>query len=101
MLGSVEETVYGQVEDLTKYGVFTFKSPEKYIPKDIQDVVHVQIVKDSASKQQYSLDELKDLQSKLALIRGNITDESVNAMTELFWMVSEYVDAHKVIICKV
>ena len=101
MLGSVEETVYGQMEDLTKHGVFTFKSPEKYIPKDIQDVAHVEIVKDSASKQQYSLDELKDLQSKLALIKGNITDESVNAMTELFWIVSEYVDCHKVIMCTV
>ena len=88
MLSSVEETVYGQVKDLTKYGVFTFKSPEKYIPKDIQDVVHVVIFKGSASKQQYSLDELKDLQSKLALIRGNITDDSITTMTELFWEVS-------------
>jgi hypothetical protein len=87
MLGSVEKTVYGQVKDLTTSGVFTLCSPTKgHIPKDIHDLVHVAVKgKNTASKQQYSLNELKDLQSKLALIRGNISDEDDKGMAESFW----------------
>ena len=89
MLGSVEKTVYGQVKDLTISGVFTLCSPlERQIPKDIHDLVHVAVQgKNTASKQQYSLNELKDLQSKLALVRGNISDEDIKDMAEFFWKV--------------
>ena len=88
MMGSMEKAVFGQVKDLAQSGIFTLKSCEDHVPKNIHELVEVKIVNPDTTKKQYSLDELKDLQSKLALIRGTITEDDISSMAELFWIVS-------------
>lgn len=90
MLGSIEMTTFGQIQDITNDGEFTIAAPEGKIPTSITELVKVEIQKGGGSqsiKLTYSLDDLKDLQSKLALIRGNITDEKIASMAAAFWQV--------------
>ena len=90
VLGSIEKTTFGQIQDLTNDGEYTIAAPEGKIPTAIAELVTVEIQKVGNSqsiKTTYSLDDLKDLQGKLALIRGNITDEKIEGMAAAFWQV--------------
>ena len=85
-LGSVEESAFGQLEDITKYGKYIIHVGQG-IPKDIRGLVKVQILKQHSAKHEYSLDDLKDLQSKLALIKGKMTEKDITDMADTFWQV--------------
>ena len=85
-LGSVEGSAFGQLEDITKHGKYIIQVGQG-IPKDIRGLVTVEIVKEHPAKSEYTLDELKDLQSKLALIRGKMTEKDIKHMADRFWQV--------------
>lgn len=90
MLSSVENTTFGQIQDVTNDGEYIVMVPKGSIPSTISDLVMVVIRGSGYSqtvKTKYSLDDLKDLQSKLALIRGNISDRKIQHMAEAFWQV--------------
>jgi hypothetical protein len=87
-LGSVEETAYGQLTDLTEAGKYTIAIPGGKIPEDIKELVQVEIVDRATPKTAYTLEELKDLQSKLALIKGKISKPDFNKKTDTFWQVN-------------
>ena len=90
MLSSVENTTFSQIQDVTKDGEYIVMVPKGSIPSSISDLVMVVIHRDGHSqtvKTKYTLDDLKDLQSKLALIRGNISDRKIQHMAETFWQV--------------
>ena len=87
-LGSVEGSAFGQLEDITKHGKYIIHAGEG-IPKDIRGLVKVHVLKQHSAKHDYSLDELKDLQSKLALIKGKMTEEEIKDMADKFWQVGE------------
>ena len=57
------------------------------IPKDIRGLVKVHILKEHPAKCDYTLDELKDLQSKLALIKGKMTETDIKDMADRYWQV--------------
>ena len=65
-------------------------SPSERIPHDIRELVSVTIKKESTSKRKFNLEELKDLQSKLALIRGKLEDKDISTMAETFWKVCRF-----------
>ena len=83
----MEETAYGQLTDLTEAGKYTIAVPKGTIPRDIKDLVQVEIVERVTPKSKYSLEDLKDLQSKIALIKGKISKADFNEKTETFWQV--------------
>ncbi len=85
-LGSVEESAFGQLEDITKHGKYIIHVGQG-IPKDIRGLVEVQVLKQHSAKHKYSLDDLKDLQSKLALIKGKMTEKDIKDMADTFWQV--------------
>jgi hypothetical protein len=104
MLTSTEETAFSQLKNLTEHGVFTVAAnADKSVPKGIKELVSVIIedstkavdrtaTEDSATTEGntttvYCLDDLQDLQSRLALInfRGNITEPEIQSMAQCFW----------------
>ena len=87
-LGSVEGSAFGQLEDITKHGKYIIHVGQG-IPKDIRGLVKVEVVK-LHLKREYTLDELKDLQSKLALIKGKMTEKDIKDMADRFWQVRMY-----------
>ena len=90
MLSSVENTTFSQIQDVTNNGEYTVMVPKGRIPSNISDLIKVVIQgsgRSQAVKSTYSLDDLKDLQSKLALIRGNISDAKIQHMATAFWQV--------------
>ena len=89
-LGSVEESAFGQLEDITKHGKYIIHVGQG-IPKDIRGLVKVQVLKQHSAKREYTLDELKDLQSKLALIKGKMTETDIKNMADRFWQVSNFI----------
>ena len=97
MLGSVESTTFSQIRDVTNSGKCIVVVPKERIPATFSDLITVEIQRRGRSrvvKTTYSLDELKDLQSKLALIRGNITDDKIWNMATAFWQVCAIQHTH-------
>ena len=92
-MGSIEGSAFGQLEDITKYGQYIIHVGDG-IPRDIRNLVKVQISRRHSAQSEYTLDELKDLQSKLALIKGKMLEDDIKDMAEKFWQVSIH------IICK-
>ena len=86
-MGSVEESAFGQLDDITKHGMYVIHVGDG-IPKDIRSLVKVQVLKQHSAKREYTLDELKDLQSKLALIKGKMTEKDIKHMADRFWQVN-------------
>ena len=90
MLSSVENTTFNQIQAVTNNGEYIVMVPRGRIPSTISELIMVVIQgggNSQAVKTAYSLDDLKDLQSKLALIRGNITDPKIEHIASAFWQV--------------
>ena len=92
-MGSIEGSAFRQLEDITKYGKYIIHVGDG-IPKDIRSLVKVQILKRHSTQSEYTLDELKDLQSKLALIKGKMLEDDIKDMAEKFWQVSILICMH-------
>ena len=76
--GSVEVTSFGQMRNINSYGSYEIGSLKKSILTSRSDAIHLRL-KQSKTKRihklQYSLDEVRDLESKLVLITGRESEE--------------------------
>ena len=77
--GSLEDTSFGQMRKIYSFGQYSVGSAEKKVSTSIAEVIHLTIegTKEtkSISKFHYTLDDLRDLESKLALITGRDVQE--------------------------
>ena len=71
--GSVEVTSINQVEDINSYGIYMIHCDEHKKLISIENAVSLKISRVKAAKKDYSFNDLRDLESKLALIRGRST----------------------------
>ena len=74
--GSVETTSYGQMRNILKYGRYKVGSTSVKTAHSIHDFISVSLSNKEKTlpKTSFSLDELRDLESKLVLICGNKAD---------------------------
>lgn len=70
--GSIEETTFGQMNNILAYGCYLVGSQRPQIFHSIHDIIHLILTERDKplTKKQYTLNELRDLESKLALIVG-------------------------------
>ena len=68
--GSFEVTAISKVTDINQWGEYKISSCEEISLLYISDAIKLKIHRSNAVKQNYSLDDLRDLESKLALITG-------------------------------
>eukprot|EP00731_Ephydatia_muelleri_P024237 Em0016g508a len=71
--GRVEVTSFELMRNILQYGRFTIESHQGC--NDIHDVVHVDLDDKKLAKKNFTLDELRDLESKLVLITGSKTEQ--------------------------
>ena len=70
--GTIEETTFGQMNNILAYGCYVVGSQRPQMSHSIHDIVYLILTERDKplTKKQYSLNELRDLESKLALIVG-------------------------------
>ena len=72
--GSIEETTFGQMNNILAFGCYVIGTKKPQIFHGIDDVIHLILTEREGekrlTKKHYSLNELRDLESKLALIVG-------------------------------
>lgn len=70
--GSIEETTFGQMNNILTYGCYQIGSRRPQIFLSIHDIIHLTLTERDKplTKKAYNLNELQDLESKLALIVG-------------------------------
>ena len=80
MQGSVEKSSFGQMNNITKYGTYTIRSHSKGAQLKPSELIkmHLEQRDKPLAQQKYSLDELRDLESKLVLITGRESEERAN-----------------------
>ena len=89
--GSVEVTSINQVEDINSYGAYTIHCDEQKSFQSNENPVSLKICRVKAAKKDYSFNDLRDLESKLALIRGRSTkgaaemDRFLNVSCKVLW----------------
>ena len=69
----MEVTSVNQVEDINNYGAFTICCDGRKLLQSIEGAVSLKITRIKAAKKVYSFNDLRDLESKLVLIRGRGT----------------------------
>ena len=71
--GPVEVTSFGQMKNILCYGCYTVGGEQGKTVHSIHDIIHLKLEgrDKQLSKKGYSLDELRDLESKLVLITGS------------------------------
>ena len=71
--GSVEVTSFGQMNNILCYGCYTVGGERGKTVHSIHDIIHLKLEERDKHlpKKNYSLDELRDLESKLVLITGS------------------------------
>ena len=67
--GSVKETSFGQMDACVKHGMYCVGQRGEKIFHIISEVIHLKV--EAKHTRVYTLDELKDLESKLVLITGS------------------------------
>ena len=77
--GSVEVTSFGQMRNINRLGQYTVGSTKGGKSTSRADIVHLRLVETQKmtrlSKSHYTVDELRDLESKLVLITGRDSEE--------------------------
>lgn len=68
--GSFEVAAITKVNDINQWGEYKISSSEKVPLLYIGDAIKLKIHRHNAVKHEYSLDDLRDLESKLVLITG-------------------------------
>ena len=70
--GSIEETTFGQMNNILAYGCYKVGSRKPQICQSIHEVIQLKLTERDKrlTKKYYTLNELRDLESKLALIVG-------------------------------
>ena len=90
--GSFVVTAISKVNDIIRFGEYKISSSEQKPLVFIGDAIKLKIHRPNAVKQDYSLDDLRDLESKLVLITGKDTAEKPK--TEKFLYVREQFSMH-------
>ena len=76
----MEVTSFGQMRNINQHGQYTVGSTKRGISTSRAEVIHLKLVDtmgmNGLPKLQYTLDELRDLESKLVLITGRDSEES-------------------------
>ena len=69
----MEVTSFGKMEDILKYGCYQIGSTSGQTFQSIHDLINLRLkeTKKQLPKIRYSLDDLRDLESKLVLITGS------------------------------
>ena len=75
--GSIENTAIFKVRDINKWGEYKITSTKETPLLFIGDAIKLKINREKAVKEEYSFDDLRDLESKLVLITGKYTDGKV------------------------
>ena len=77
MQGSVEKTSCGQMNNINKYGCYTVGSNDEASCSSLSKLIclNLQRCHKPGAQQKYTMDELRDLESKLVLIIGKESDE--------------------------
>ena len=75
--GSVEESSFGQMKNINEHGSYTVGVKANVVETQLANVIKLRISTSGRSVQQssYTLDELRDLESKLVLITGRDSKE--------------------------
>ena len=68
----MEESSFGQMKNINEYGYYTIGTNAQVVETQLASVIKLRLDTSGRSVQQssYSLDELRDLESKLVLITG-------------------------------
>ena len=92
----MEENAIERMENVLKYGVYVIGSPKRKIFVNVDDIFQLKVLPEGSQvnespqyskiKNVYGLEEVRDLESKLALITGSKADHQVNF--KLFFNVS-------------
>ena len=71
--GDIERTSVGQMENIQKYGSYMVGSSRPQTFQSIHQVIHLTLEERDKPlpKKNYTLDDLRDLESKLVLITGS------------------------------
>ena len=90
---SVEVTSFGQMNNIFKYGCYTVGSPRAQIYQNYHELIRLLLKKNKKRKKHilkdnYNLEELRDLESKLVLITGSKAEN--RAQVETFIDVRVY-----------
>ena len=77
--GSVEDTSFGQMRNINQFGQYTIGSTRRQFTTNRADIIFFRLVQikqtKRLSKVNYTLNELRDLESKLELITGRDSSE--------------------------
>ena len=87
--GSVEVTSFGQMDNILRYGCYTIAGKTDQTMHSIHDVIRLSLnppPDKDLLRTSYSLDELRDLESKLVLITGSKAENRMEV--EQFLVVS-------------
>ena len=93
MQGSVEESSFGQMNNITNYGSYTIGSRVKGSQLKSSELIHMYLEGcNQLAQKKYSLDELRDLESKLVLITGRESEErdNVDHFLKVCWYLFYY-----------
>ena len=73
----MEKTSFGQMRNITGYGFYTIGSHSGDIHSKLSELIQMNLVAcdKPLAQSKYSLDELRDLESKLVLITGKESTE--------------------------
>ena len=75
----MEVTSFGQMRNINELGHYTVGSTKRGISTNRAEVIHLRLVETSGMKRlpkvHYTLDDLRDLESKLVLITGRESQE--------------------------
>jgi hypothetical protein len=80
---SVEVTSFGQMNNIFQYGCYTVGSGRSNICQNYHEVIHLSLREREKrlTKQNYNLEELRDLESKLVLITGSKAENRAHVDT--------------------
>ena len=83
--GSVEKTSFGQMRNINQYGRYEIGSLKKGILFSRSKAIHLKLKhsREKIAKLQYTLDELRDLESKLVLITGRESKDDVDLFLDV------------------
>ena len=75
--GSVEKSSFGQMKNIKEYGCYTIGSQALGVHSKLSQLIRMDLEQRDKPLAQlkYSLDELRDLESKLVLITGSESEE--------------------------
>ena len=75
--GSVEKSSFGQMKNIKDYGCYTIGTRLLGVHSKLSELIRMDLEQDDKPLPQlkYSLDELRDLESKLVLITGRESEE--------------------------